>query len=132
MENTMLLLNFSHPLRREVIEAVRQAAGGQAVDLREISVQFDPEQPFASQAKTLLDSQAVGISAREWQTEDIVIVPPAHAIIALTVIAELDGRMGHLPAVIRLKPEAGSVPTRFIFAEIIDLHQERERSRHSR
>ena len=128
----MLILNFSHPLREEVVQSIEEETGSKVTAVREIPVQFDHDIPFEDQVKQLLDSGTAGLSSREWQTEDILVVPPAHSIIALALMAELDGRMGRLPAVIRLKPETGSLPTRFVFAEIIDLHQMRDRSRRSR
>ncbi|MCL4266143.1 MAG: hypothetical protein KJ069_23235 [Anaerolineae bacterium] len=45
------------------------------------------------------------------------------------MLAELHGRMGYFPAIIRLKPIPDSLPPQFEFAEIINLQAIRDRSR---
>jgi hypothetical protein len=47
--------------------------------------------------------------------------PPSLNVIAVTLLAELHGRMGYFPPVVRLLPVAGSVPPRFEVAEMISL-----------
>jgi hypothetical protein len=47
-------------------------------------------------------------------------------------MAELHGRMGYFPAVIRLKPIPDSLPPQFEFAEIINLQAVRDQARAQR
>jgi len=47
-------------------------------------------------------------------------------------MAELHGRMGYFPPLLRLKPVAGSVPPRFEVAEILDLQTARDEARRKR
>ena len=123
----MLLLNFGHPLRADVLEEIRQLTGKPLGSLLEFPVQFDHEAPFEQQVVALLDQ--VGLSSKDWQTQEILINPPSHPLVALGVLAELHGRMGYLPAVVRLKPQAGSLPPTFVFAEIMNLQAMRDNAR---
>lgn len=126
----MLLLNFGHPLREEVLEDIRQFIGKPFYSLLEFPVQFDHEESFERQVVALVDQ--VGLSSREWQTQPLLINPPAHSLIASLLLAELHGRMGYFPAVIRLKPIPNAVPPQFEFAEVINLQEVRERARRDR
>ena len=126
----MILLNFSHPLTGAQLEALKSETGQAAFDLREVKTHFDPEQTFTDQVRTLIES--LNIDNKTWQTEPILINPPAFNAIALALFAELNGRMGYFPAIIRLKPISGSTPPRFEFAEIINLQAIREQARAQR
>jgi hypothetical protein len=48
------------------------------------------------------------------------------------LLAELHGRMGYFPAIVRLRPMPESVPPRFEVAEVINLQAVREHARLSR
>jgi len=125
----MLILNFGHPIRDEVIKTIEKALNINVREIIEIPVCFDPDASFVDQTKSLLDGDKPHLSDREWQTEDIVIVPPSQPVIAQTLIAVLHARMGHFPTIIRLKTEPESTPTRYGLAEIIDLQQVRDQAR---
>lgn len=128
----MILLNFGHPLTEGHLQQLAELTGTKpdASELRACPVQFDHEIAFAGQVQDLLDG--LGFSAEEWQTLPMLINPPAHSLIALTLLAELHGRMGYFPAVIRLKPTAGAIPPRFDVAEIINLQVVRDAARQRR
>lgn len=126
----MILLNFSHPLTPDhlaQIEALIGAAVGRVVDA---PAQFDVAISFAAQVAALVDS--LGLSPVEWQTAPILVNPPALNVIAVTLLAELHGRMGYFPPVVRLRPVAGALPPRFEVAEIINLQGVREQARQAR
>ncbi len=126
----MLLLNLSHPLTPAQQAQIEQLTGRGIDRLIEIMPQFDHEQPFAEQILALVD--AVGLSADEWQTTAIVVNPPGYAPAAATLLAELHGRMGHFPAIVRLRPAPGSTPTRYEVAEIVNLQAVRDSARFKR
>jgi hypothetical protein len=123
----MIILNFGHPLPSAQLLQLQDQREGPEVDLREIKTHFDHERPFPDQISTLINS--LNIEAHTWQTEPILINPPTHNIIALALLAELHGRMGYFPAIIRLKPVPGSIPPQFEFAEIINLQAIRDQAR---
>ncbi len=126
----MILLNFSHPLsaaQRSQIEALT----GQAIAvLHDLPVQFDVQQPFEPQLTELL--QRVPLSPLDWQTQPLLIVLPALNFITAMLLADLHGRMGYFPTVVRLRPVAGSTPPTYEVAELLNLQALRERARQAR
>ena len=126
----MLLLNFTHPLPPAQIDRLAELAGRTIEGVREQMAQFDHARPFAGQVSTLVD--AMGLSSAQWQTEAILVNPPALAPIAAVLIAELHGRMGYFPAIVRVRPVAGSTPPVFEVAEIINLQAVRDTARERR
>lgn len=126
----MLLLNFGHPLTESQLLATRNETGQENWDVQNVKTHFDHERPFPEQITELINS--LDIDPQTWQTEPILINPPTLNVIALTLIAELHGRIGYFPAVIRLKPVPGSLPLQFEFAEIINLQAIRDQARTQR
>ncbi len=49
-----------------------------------------------------------------------------------TLLAELHGRMGYFPAIVRIRPVVDSLPPRYEVAEIINLQNVRETARRFR
>jgi len=126
----MIVLNFSHPLTHEHLARI-EALTGQAVErVIDAPAQFDHAQPFAEQVTALLDR--LSLPSTEWQTMPLLINPPSLNVIAVTMLAELHGRMGYFPAVLRLRPMVNSTPPRFKVAEIINLQAVRDSARSQR
>lgn len=124
----MLLLNFTHPLPAQLN---RLAHGPDSLLPRCASTwPIRPRPPFAEQVSALVN--ALGLSPAQWQTEPILVNPPALAPIAAVLIAELHGRMGYFPAIIRVQPVAGSTPSVYEVAEIINLQAVRDAARQRR
>lgn len=126
----MILLNFSHPLTADQ-QARIEALTGQAVErVVPLSAQFDHQQPFLPQLDALMAGAA--LSAAEWQTAPIVVNPPALNFIAALVLAELHGRMGYFPPVVRLRPVKDFLPPQYEVAEILNLQAVRDAARQRR
>lgn len=133
----MILLNFSHIISddalsqlSDLVEKRTKSHAGQTdltVEQIMVSVQFDPARSFVTQVVELVDG--LSLSPTEWQNASILVNPPALNIIAVTLLAELHGRMGYFPTVVRLRPVEGSLPRRFEVAEIIDLSEVRDAAR---
>jgi hypothetical protein len=123
----MILLNFSHPLTDPQRGQIRTLTG-QAID-RELAAmpQFDEQQPFDVQLASLLAQ--IDLTPAQWQGEPILVVLPSLNFIAAALLAELHGRMGYFPPVVRTRPLAGSLPRQFEVAEILDLQATREAAR---
>src|SRR5579872_4753425 len=120
----MLILNFTHPLtttQRAQIEALAHAT---IEEIRAISVQIDQARPLAEQIAAMVD--AIGLTSEEWQTRPVMINPPGYAPAAFVLLAELHGRIGHFPSLIRLRPVASSVPTAYEVAELLNLQSIRD------
>lgn len=123
----MILLNFSHPLTQEQIKEIKAITGQAVAEARHVPAQFDHWAPFAEQVRALADR--MGLSPEEWQTTPLLVNPPGYAPATAALLAELHGRTGHFPAVLRLRPVEGSTPTRYEVAEVINLQQVREDAR---
>lgn len=67
----MILINFAHPLTAAQCTGVEQCSGKPLGRLIEVKTQLNPEQPFAAQARQLVE--AVGLCAEEWQTLPLVV-----------------------------------------------------------
>ena len=126
----MIILNFSHPLTDEQQNDIQTAADRPISEVRHIPVHLDNAEPFEPQITALIEG--AGLSTHQWQTQDLLINPPAYAPVTAVLLAELHGRMGYFPAVIRLRPFSGATPPRFELAEIINLHQVRANARDRR
>lgn len=126
----MVLLNFAHSLTPTHVEQIEAMTAQKVEQLVEIPTQFSHEHSFAEQVRELVDS--IGFTAKQWQTVPLLINPPTLNLIAVTLLAELHGRMGYFPTVIRLRPVPGIVPPRFEMAEIIGLQMVRDAARERR
>lgn len=127
-----ILLNFAHPLSREQLATIERLAGQSIAELRDEPTQttIDPARPLVEQITTIIDG--FGLSPVEWQTRPILVNPPAYAPATAATLAELHGRMGYFPSLIRLRPVVDSTPTRYEVAEIINLKTIRDASREKR
>lgn len=123
----MILLNFSHPLTGEQIQEIEAMTGQPVTEVRHLPAQFDPQQSFVFQVQAL--AEACRLTPEEWQTQPILVNPPSLNWIAVVLLAELHGRMGYFPPVIRLRPVEGALPPRYEVAEVINLQQVRDRAR---
>lgn len=123
----MLILNFSHPLTEDQTNQIEALANQPITGVRQISAQFDQQRSFTEQLSALID--ACDLTAQEWQTTPLLIVPPALNFIAVALLAELHGLMGYFPDCVRLRPVEGARPPRFEVAEILNLQAFREAGR---
>jgi hypothetical protein len=122
----MLILNFTHPLTPQQRAKVKALANTDIDEIR-ISVQINQDEPLEPQIIAIVDD--VGLSSEEWQIRPLLINPPGYAPAAFVLLAELHGRIGHFPTLIRLRPVVGSTPTAYEVAELINLQAIREEAR---
>ena len=126
----MILINFSHPLTEAQQQAIEAITSQQITRLIERMPQFDVAQPFAAQATALVDD--VDLTPKEWQQAPLLINLPSLNYGAAAVLAELHGRCGYFPPLVRLRPAADSLPPQFEVAEIVNLQALREAARKRR
>jgi hypothetical protein len=122
----MLILNFTHPLTPEQRAQIETLAHTSIDEVRTIPVQIDQAEPLEAQIIAIVD--AAGLSSEEWQTRQLLINPPGYAPAAFVLLAELHGRIGHFPTLIRLRPKPGPT-TIYEVAELLNLHTVREQAR---
>ncbi|HBT20618.1 MAG TPA: hypothetical protein DEA47_04560 [Peptococcaceae bacterium] len=126
----MIVLNFSHPLTEAHQKQLEQITGREISRVVEIKTQIDPQKPIVQQVVDIADR--VGLTAKEWQSLPILINPPSLNIITAVLLAELHGRCGYFPPVVRLRQKEGSIPPEFEVAEVVNLQEVRERAREKR
>ncbi len=95
-----------------------------------IPVQFDNDKSFGPQLQEL--TTKIQLTSDEWQTKPILVSLPSLNTIAALLLAELHGRMGYFPPVLRMRPIANTTPTQFEVAEILNLQNVREAARKER
>ena len=126
----MILINMGHPLTAENLAALETLLGRRMERVIEVEACVDLEQALAPQVRAL--AEAVGLSHLEWQTEPILLAPPALNVVAAAMMAELHGRMGYFCPIVRLKREPGVLPPHFVVAEVLDLQALRDEARTAR
>ena len=125
----MILLNFSHPFSSQQISQLETLVGQAVERVVELPMQLDPALPFAPQVEEFF--RLVPLDGRAFQSADIVVALPSLNFAAALVLAELHSRMGHFPAVVRLRTSSGLLP-RYEVAEVLDLQAIRAQSRKAR
>lgn len=123
----MNILNFAHPLTDTQLAQIRAATDGADLTTIPVRVQFDLDQPFVPQVAHIIDD--LHIDPERWQGEGWLIVLPSLNFIAAILLAELHGRLGYFPTIVRLRPVPESTPPRFEFAELINLQKVRDTAR---
>ncbi len=126
----MLILNFSHPLTAEQKKQIETLAAQPVTEIRQISAQVDLTRPLAPQVAAM--AEAAGLTPAQWQTESLLIIPPALNFSAVALLAHLHGRMGYFPPVAVMRRVPDSLPPRFEVAEMLNLQALREEARHLR
>jgi hypothetical protein len=125
----MLILNFTHPLTEQQLAQIAALADATIDEVRTIPVQINQDEPLGPQVAALAD--ATRLTSEEWQTRSLLINPPGYAPAAFVLLAELHGRIGHFPSLIRIRPKQGMVTT-YEVAELLNLQTIREQARKRR
>lgn len=123
----MRLLNFSHPLVNEQLTTIETITKLKIEEVKDVKVHFDVTEEFVPQVVKMLEELA--ISPTEWQTEAWLIVLPSLNYISAILLAELHGRIGRFPAIVRLRPGSNALVNTFEVAEIINLDAVRNTAR---
>lgn len=126
----MLLLNFSHPLTPPQRARLEEITAQEISRVIEVKTQIDTANALAPQIVALAD--ACALSPEEWQSQPILVVPPSLNFVAVALYAELHGRMGYFPAMVRTRPVADALPPQYEIAEIVNLQAMREQARKTR
>ncbi len=126
----MLLLNFSHPFTPPQRARLEELAAQEITRVIEVKTQIDTQAELAPQVVALAD--ACALSPQEWQSEQILVLPPALNFAAVALMAELHGRMGYFPAMVRTRPIPNALPPQYEIAEIVNLQGMREMARKKR
>ncbi len=126
----MIIINFSHPITPAQASQLEALACQPIEQVISLPVSFNNQQPYLPQLAQLMAQLA--LSADQLQSEAILVNPPSLNFIASLVLAELHGRMGYFPPIIRLRPVEGALPPQYEVAEVLNLQAVRDRSRQTR
>ena len=126
----MQLLNFAHPLTDAQLAKIEELAGKKISGVINIDSQIDTAKPIEEQVAAMLDR--TGLTSQDWQTKPLLINLPSLNFSAAAMLAQLHGRMGYFPSILRLRPVTEGIAPRFEAAEIINLQAMRERAREKR
>ena len=121
------LLNFTRPLTAAQRTQIEQTLGYRIGKTINLPIEFDNLRDFGPQCVALVEQ--VGLSAHDWQTSPILVNPPGFVPGALCLLSELHGRMGHFPAIVRLRPQPQHSPTVYDVAKLINLQALRDAAR---
>ncbi|MDI6769878.1 MAG: CRISPR-associated protein Csx15 [Anaerolineales bacterium] len=126
----MILLNFSHPITPEQQGQIEALIHQHVERVIPLPVQFDHQQPYLPQLAAVMDG--LPLSPQELQSAPILVNLPSFNAIAALLLAELHGRMGYFPPILRLRPVEGAIPPRYETAEILNLQSVRDEARTKR
>lgn len=126
----MFLLNFSHPLPPAQRTRLEEIVAQEISRVIEIKTQVETASELAPQIVAL--AEACALSPNEWQTEQILVLPPSLNFVAVALYAELHGRMGYFPAMVRTRPIPNALPPQYEIAEVVNLQAVREHARTKR
>ncbi len=125
----MIVLNFAHPFTKEQLAQIQQISGYNVEKVFEIKTQFNHQLSFKDQVKKLVED--IPLQSDEWQRQRIIINPPSFSTIAIALLAELHGRMGYFPPIIRISPVCNT-PPEYKVVEILNLQEIRDEARTKR
>lgn len=123
----MILLNFSHPITQTHLNQIENLIHIRP-ELKNIPVQIDQSLSLKDEIDRIVTS--AGFTSEEWQTVPILVNLPGLSVLSCGIVAELHGRMGHFPDVLRLKPMENFQG--YEVAEIVSLQKIRDRARINR
>ena len=127
-----VVLNFSgHPVlpgQKQAIERIMQWPSSEVVTVALGNVPEDHK--FVATIEKAIEQ--IKLSSDQWQTTPLVVIPAGYAAVWSVVLAELHGRLGYFPDVVRLRPAAPGSCEKFEVADVINLREVRHQSRDKR
>lgn len=123
----MIIVNFSHPITGPQKNRIEELARLPIERIIDVPSQFDEATAFVSQVGALVDS--AGLSPADWESAPLIVGLPSLNTIAALLIAEIHGRSGYFPAILRMRPVRDSVVRQYEVAEILDLQSVRDKAR---
>lgn len=126
--DTCILINLGRPLNKgqqEQICQLRNVFIAEVIQPDQTPPSFHDNEPYEIQTAQTIDG--LGLTLEEWQSLPILVNLPGFAPAAAALVAELHGRMGHFPLLIRVRPSKQD-RTVYEVAEIMDLQRIRDKA----
>lgn len=123
------LLNFTHPFSNTQIAGIEDRLDCFIEHVwPDYKIEFDVASSFEEQVRRLVDG--LGYTPDEWQDAGRFLVSlPGFSEAAAVLLAELHGRMGQFPAIVRRYQSPDSLMPNYLVAEIVNLSQVRAQAR---
>lgn len=128
MSTAILVINLSHPFSDRDLESIAGLTSlpvGRVVDA---TVDLSSSRQLGEQVHQLLDG--LPLSPRQWQQEALVVNLPGLAVAAAAVLADIHGRRGSFPRVLRMERNPDS--DEFQVVEVVSLQSVRDGARRMR
>jgi len=127
-----IVLNFSgHPVLSGQRKDIQNNMGWPSIEVLDVSMgTVSEDENFLKTAIRKVDD--IDLLPNEWQTYPLVVIPSGYAPLWSALLAEVHGRLGHFPDVVRLRPSPQGEKEKFEVAEILDLRDIRHRARAKR
>ncbi len=132
-ENSRFLaLNFSgHPVPQGQQQAIKTRMGWPKLEVIDVAMGTVAEdESFLKNALRKVDG--IDLLPNEWQTTPLVVIPSGYSPLWSALLAEIHGRLGHFPDVVRLRRTPQGERETFEVAEILDLRDIRHLARTKR
>jgi len=127
-----LIINFSgHPVLPGQQQDIGQMMHWSSSEVINVSIGNVPEDHnFVPSIEKSVEK--IPLSPEEWQSIPVVVIPSGYSQIWSVVMAELHGRLGYFPDVVRLRFSSSISNEKFEVAEIMNLREVRHNSRDKR
>ena len=127
-----LILNFSgHPVLPGQQQDIGQMMHWPSPEVIDVSLgNVAEDHNFVATIEKAVEK--IDLTPEEWQTTPLVVIPAGYAAVWSVVLAELHGRLGYFPDVVRLRPAKTVSNEKFEVAEIMSLREVRHNSRDKR
>jgi hypothetical protein len=127
-----LVLNFSsHLILPNQQQTIQKKMSWPAIEV--IDARLGNVAENRNFAATLVNHiEKIDLLPNEWQTSPMVVVPAGYAPAWAVLLAELHGRLGYFPDVVRLRPASAHAEEKFEVAEVVPLREIRGQARGKR
>lgn len=100
--------------------------GNKDLEVNDLPSHIDHALPLEPQIEAVLDP--TGFTPLQWQTEGFIVNLPALSCSAAVTLAQIHGKAGYFPPVLRLRSEPGHISPCYEVAEILSLQEIRDRA----
>lgn len=127
-----LVLNFSgHPVSETQRTAMQQQLGWPQLTVIEARLGNVPEsRRFVGEVRSYIGQ--IDLPPEEWQRRHLAVIPAGYAPAWSVLLAELHGRLGYFPDMVRLRPTRGPGEEKFEVVEVVSLRDIRNEARSRR
>lgn len=131
-DGRFLALNFSgHPVLPGQQKAIQKRMGWPNIEIIDVPMgTVKEDENFLKTAIRKVDD--IDLLPDEWQTFSLAVIPSGYSPLWSALLAEIHGRLGHFPDVVRLRPAPQGEKEKFEVSEILDLRDIRHQARAKR